>query len=122
MGRVFIEDLICEGEKKLVKVVDEGNPVNFSLANGSGIKHFHSGYDKFGYSFKYDLFGLFNGGFIISKIVENRTTEVSAYNYQLNKIASAESYSILYNLTNNEAFSKFVRENSLNKECEEISK
>ena len=140
MGRVYIEDLICEGEKKLAKVVDENNTDNFLLVNGYRIKHFDCGYDRNGRLFKYELYNLFNGGFIISKIIETKTTlrnednvvskavsveivEIAAYNYMFDKIASTEDCSgILPQLTSNEAFSKFVKDNSLNKENEEISK
>ena len=122
MSNVYIEDLICDGNKKLVKVTDEKKPENFALVNGYRVKNFSSGFDKYGYSYYYNLDGLFSDGFIVSRVVEHRTTEICAYNYNFEKIASAEKFSILYNILSNEDFSRFVRENQKVSEIEEISK
>jgi len=112
MGQVFIEDIIVEAEKKLVKVTDAENPYHentFLLINNQlRIK-------KFGYgTSEARLVGCYKDGFVVETYTYIRTS-TQAYNYDFDLLASTQS-SFKFNIKNNESFCQFVKKFSAEEE------
>ena len=117
MGQVYIKDIIVDGEKKMIKVVDDDKPCNFCLINSNlKVKDFSSGYDQNGVGYKYDLTSLFNDGFIVSKFKWDRTVGLEAYSYNFNLLARAKCSQVRFDINSNNDFIKFVNEFSLTEE------
>ena len=117
MSRVFAKDVIVEGEKKMVKVVDDDKPCNFCLiSNYLKVKDFNSGYDQNGVGYNYDLTSVFKDGFIIEKYSNGLIHGTQAYNYDFDLLASINA-PFKINITDNQSFRQFVKEFNAEENC-----
>ena len=108
MGQVYIDNIIVEGEKKMVKVRAEDEPYDFSLINNQlKTKNFASGPVSF-MNF-YELLGCYKDGFIVGERVPFMSA-ISAYNYNFDLLATQKFDNMPYEVVDNESFNQFVKD------------
>ena len=110
MERVFTEDFIIEGEKKLIKVTDADNLRDFLLINNQlKVKDFAAGPVPF-MDYK-EVLGCYKDGFIVGSY-KPLLAVISAYNYNFDLLAKYESDDVIFYdiVDDNKSFNQFVKD------------
>ena len=125
MSRVFTKDVIVEGEKKMVKVVDEDHVFDFLLINNQlKVKSFKGGNYSFGGGIYFPQLGnCFKDGFMVyQKIYEGDMIKAEAFDYGLNRIAITHNCDKLSKIESEAEFNEFVAKFKIDKDSEVFDK